>query len=87
VRRLLLDGRLGRRLARWNAGDVELEISVKDRDTDKQRMALECWISRLPKLVSTSTRPDLEAAVLECRDALYTQVDRLITKKEAQRRR
>ena len=87
VRDLLLDGKLGRRLSRWKPEDVELEISVKDRDTSKQRMACECWISRVPKMVATSARQDIEAAVLECRDDLYKQVDRFITKKESERRR
>lgn len=87
VRSLLLDGKLGRRLARWEPGDVELEISVKDRDTDEQRMTLECWISKVPRMVATSTRPDIEAAVLECRDDLHKQIDRFVTKKESERRR
>jgi hypothetical protein len=87
VRALLLDGKLARRLSRWPAEDVELEISVKDRDTSKQRMALECWVARAPKMVATSSRTDLESAVLECRDDLYKQVDKFITKKESGRRR
>lgn len=87
VRDLLLDGKLARRLSRWDPSDVELEISVKDRDTSKQRMALECWIARVPRMVATSTRQDLEAAVLECRDDLYTQVNRHVEKREAARRR
>ena len=87
IRVLLLDGKLARRLTRWDPADIELEISVKDRDTSKQRMALECWISKVPRLVATSTRTDLEAAVLECRDDLYTQVNRFVERKEAQRRR
>ena len=87
VRTLLLDGKLGRRLARWSTTDIELEISVKDRDTGKQRMTLECWIAKAPRMVATSTRLDLEAAVLECRDDLYKQVDKFVTKKESERRR
>jgi ribosome-associated translation inhibitor RaiA len=87
VRALLLDGKLARRLSRWPVDDLELEISVKDRETSKQRMALECWIAKAPKMVATSTRQDLEAAVLECRDDLYKQVDKFITKKESERRR
>lgn len=83
----LMAGKLERRLSRWEPSDVELEISVKDRETSKQRMALECWISRLPKFVATSTKQELEAAVIECRDDLYTQVNKFVTKKETQRRR
>ena len=87
VRGLLLEGKLERRMSRWEPSDVELELSVKDRDTSTQRMALECWIAKVPKLVATSTRNDLDAAVLECRDDLHKQIDKFITKKESERRR
>lgn len=83
----LMSGKLDRRLSRWQASDVELEISVKDRDTSKQRMAVECWISKLPKMVATSTEQEIEAAVIECRDGLHRQIDKFITKKETERRR
>ena len=85
--RELMSGKLDRRLSRWRPEDIELEISVKDRDTSKQRMAVECWISKLPKMVATSTKLELESAVIECRDDLHKQVDKFITKKEAERRR
>ena len=87
VRELLLKGRLSRRLSRWDPSDIELEISVKGRDTNEQRMTLECWIAGIPRMVATSTLPELEAAVHECRDDLYTQVDRYLDKQESQRRR
>jgi hypothetical protein len=57
--RELLFGRLERRLSRWDPSQVELELSVKDRDTSKQRMTLECWISGVPRMVATSTERDL----------------------------
>lgn len=85
--RELMAGKLDRRLSRWEPRDVALEISVKDRDTTKQRMAVECWISKLPKLVATSKQQDLDAAVLECRNDLHKQIDKLVTKKESERRR
>jgi ribosome-associated translation inhibitor RaiA len=83
----LMSGKLDRRLSRWQPSDIELEISVKDRDTSKQRMAVECWISKLPKMVATSTKQEIEAAVIECRDGLHRQIDKFITKKETGRRR
>jgi ribosome-associated translation inhibitor RaiA len=85
--RELMSGKLDRRLSRWQPEDIELEISVKDRETSKQRMAVECWISKLPKLVATSSKQDIEAAVIECRNDLHKQIDKFVTKKETQRRR
>lgn len=83
----VLSGKLDRRLQRWTPEQVELEISVKGRDSDQQRVALECWISGLPKLVATSTERKLDAALSEVRDDLLTQIDRHVTKQEASRRR
>ena len=51
----LLFGRLERRLKRWDADQVELELSVKERDTSSQRTVLECWIAGLP-----ARQPSLE---------------------------
>jgi hypothetical protein len=81
----VLFGRLERRLKRWDPEQVELEMSVKDRDTNSQRVTLECWISRVPKIVGTSQNPDLDRAVLEVRDDVWRQIDRFVTRKEAER--
>ncbi len=83
----LMFGRLERRLARWEPEQVELELSVKDRDTPKQRMALECWISGEKKLVSTSNEEDLMKGVVEVRDDLWRQIDKMVTKRESARER
>ena len=83
----LMFGRLERRLARWEPAQVELELSVKDRDTSKQRMALECWISGESKIVATSTESDLMKGVVEVRDDLWRQIDKMVTKRESARKR
>lgn len=83
----LMFGRLARRLARWDPEQVELELSVKDRDTSKQRMALECWISGENKIVATSTEQDLMKGVVEVRDDLWRQIDKAVTKRESARKR
>jgi ribosome-associated translation inhibitor RaiA len=83
----LMFGRLERRLARWKPEEVELELSVKDRDTSKQRMVLECWIAREDRLVATSREEDLWRGVVEVRDDLWRQIDRVVTKRETARRR
>ncbi len=85
--RELMFGRLERRLSRWEPSQVELELSVKDRDTSKQRMTLECWISGAPRMVATSNDADLFRAVVEVRDDLWRQIDRYVTRRETARNR
>ena len=80
-------GKLARRLARWEPHQVELELSVKGRDTADQRTVLECWLPKAPRFVATSTEQSLDRAVGEVRDDLWRQIDRYLTKKESARRR
>jgi len=81
-----LFGRLERRLSRWDPSQVELEISMKERDTSAQRVTLECWITGVPKIVGTSRQLDLDQAVIEVRDDVWRQVDKFVTKQESQRK-
>ncbi len=83
----LMFGRLERRLARWEPEQIELEVSVKDRDTSKQRMALECWISGENKIVATSTESDLMKGVVEVRDDLWRQIDKAVNRRITRKRR
>jgi hypothetical protein len=83
----LVLGSLGRRLKRWEPEQVELELSVSERDTNSQRTVLKCWIAGLPKIVGTSTLPDLDRSVIEVRNDVRRQVNRWVTRKEAERRR
>lgn len=64
---------------------VELSISLVDRRGPRQRVSLECWISRTPRLhlVATSTARRLAAALDEVRDDLLNQVDAARTRIEA----
>jgi hypothetical protein len=83
----ILAGKLDRRLSRFGADKVELELSVKDRETDSQRVVLECWITGQPRFVATSTERSIEAGVAEVRDDLFRQIDRHVTRRETNRRR
>lgn len=85
--RELMFGKLERRLERWRPEQVELELSVKDRDTPKQRMVLECWIAGEDRFVATTTEQDLMKGVVEVRDNLRRQINRAVTKRESARRR
>jgi ribosome-associated translation inhibitor RaiA len=82
----VLFGRLERRLSHWQPEQVELELSVKERDTPSQRTVLECWIAGVPRMVATSTESDIDRAVVEVRDDLFRQLNRYVTRREDSRR-
>lgn len=73
---------LDARLARFAAGDVDMELSIKDRDRPGQKVTLECWIARMTRMVATSHLTDLEAALTEVRDDLRRQINDATTKSE-----
>lgn len=86
--REILSTKLDRRLSRWDDGQVELELSVKDRDTDQQRITLQAWIA-VPgqsDFVATSTLGDVPAAVADAGDDLHRQINRFVTRREDERR-
>ncbi|HEX6358625.1 HPF/RaiA family ribosome-associated protein [Actinophytocola sp.] len=86
VRRL---ASLGSRLRSFENTQVELQISLKERHGAGQRVTLECWVSRTPRLhlVSTSTARELAAALNEVRDDLIRQVDDAKTRTEPRNNR
>ncbi len=65
---------LDHRLRSFRAEQVELQLTVKERDTPSQRATLEAWIAGFPRLVATSTRPQFDAAMTELRDDLIRQI-------------
>jgi hypothetical protein len=75
---------LGSRLRSFPGPEVDLEISLKERHGADQRVTLECWISRTPRLhlVATSTARELAMAVNEVRNDLIRQVDDAKTRTE-----
>lgn len=66
--------RLDARLRSFRPDEVELELTVKERDTPSQKTTLEAWVARRPRLVATSTETDLHAALREVRDDLIRQL-------------
>ncbi len=69
-------GRLDERLRSFEAGTVELQLSVKERGTPSQHTTLEAWIAGQPRLrlVATSSRTDFDGALAEVRDDLVRQI-------------
>ena len=80
-------GRLDDRLRSFPDGSVDLQLSVKERDTPSQRTTLEAWIAGQPRLVATSDRSDLEAALAEVRDDLIRQITDAKNRTEPQKNR
>ena len=81
--------KLDRRLERWDAGQVDLTLSVKDRDTTKQRVVFELDVAkrRAEPLVATSTETDLRDALNEVREDMWRQLDEMIERLVESRRR
>jgi ribosome-associated translation inhibitor RaiA len=79
--------KLDRRLERFPAGEVDMELSVKERDTSSQSVTLECWIAKKDRLVATSRDTDIRKALVEVRDDLWRQIDKAVNRRIAQKRR
>jgi ribosome-associated translation inhibitor RaiA len=65
---------LDARLRSFPAGTVDLDLSVKERDTPSQRTVLEADISGWPRLIATSTHTTMSQALGEVRDDLIRQI-------------
>ncbi|NGY62326.1 HPF/RaiA family ribosome-associated protein [Lentzea sp. NEAU-D13] len=67
---------LGLPLRSFRDDQIELEISLKDRQGPEQRLTLECWIDRRPRLhlVATSSERDLPTALSEVCIELIRQI-------------
>lgn len=77
---------LGARLRSFDDDAIDMELSVKERDGADQRVTLEVWIAGRPRLVSTSSRRDLRAALQEVRDDSVRQIEDGTTREEGSRR-
>lgn len=82
-----LTAKLDRRLTRWDAEQIDMELSVKERDTNSQKVVLECWIAGEPRFVATSQETDLTAALHDVRDDLHRQIDDHVNKQTQRGRR
>jgi hypothetical protein len=74
-----------RHLAGWQPEQVELEISVKDREGPEQKVTLEAWLVGWPHFVATSTAADLDRALAEVRKDLVRQLEVEKTKRDPRR--
>jgi len=75
-------GSLDARLRSFPAEAVDLELSVKERDTPSQRTVLEADITGWPRLVATSTHTTMSQALGEVREDLIRQITDTKTRTE-----
>jgi ribosome-associated translation inhibitor RaiA len=67
-------GSLDHRLRSFDPAAVELQLTVKERDTPSQKATLEARIAGFAHLVATSHRTDFDAAMMEVRDDMIRQI-------------
>jgi ribosome-associated translation inhibitor RaiA len=82
-----LGAKLDKRLARFGAEKVELELSVKERGSASQKVVLECWIAGEPRMVATSNETELQSALHDVREDLFKQIDKHVNKTQDRHRR
>jgi ribosome-associated translation inhibitor RaiA len=66
--------RLDQRMKSFRADEVELRLTVKERDQPSQHTTLEAHIARRATIVATSNEVDLDRALTEVRDDLIRQL-------------
>jgi ribosome-associated translation inhibitor RaiA len=74
--------KLDRRLRKFPADGTDLVISVKDRDSNSQKVTLECSLPHFARIIATSAEPDLRAAIMEVREDLWRQIDDAVNKRK-----
>ncbi len=65
---------LDNRLRSFRAGQVQLTLSMKDRDTPGQHTTLEANVEGFNRIVATSSHTDFDLAINEVRDDLIRQL-------------
>ncbi len=73
---------LDSRLRSFRADQVELQLTIKERDTPSQRTTLEAWVAGFPRLVATSSHTGFDHAINEVRDDMIRLLTDAKTKHE-----
>lgn len=76
--------KLASRLKRFDGDAVELEVSVKDRDTPQQKVTLEAWLAThgSSHFVATEEGGDVHVALTQVRDEVLRQIDTFLSKRQ-----
>jgi ribosome-associated translation inhibitor RaiA len=66
---------LERHLAAWDGDEVDVEVTLKDRDGPEQTITVEAWLPGLPPLVAKARGKDVDHALVEARKDLIRQLE------------
>ena len=79
--------KLDSRMRSFNAGSVDLQLFVKDRDSKSQHVTLDARIDGHASLVATSSSTDLDHALNEVRDDMIRQMTDMKNRSEPRNNR
>lgn len=78
--------KLDRRLKRFDAGAVDMEVSVKGRDSNDQQVVFEARVAGYDRFVATSRQATVREALMDVRDQIWRQIDDAVNKRATRRR-
>lgn len=73
--------KLDRQLKRFPADSVDMELTVKDRDTTAQKVTLEAWLPNMPRMVVTSREHSLRDALMDVREDLWRRLNEALDRR------
>lgn len=73
--------KLDRQLQRFPAEAVDMELTVKDRDTTAQKVTLEAWLPNMPRIVVTSKEHSLRDALMDVREDLWRRINQAVDRR------
>ncbi|CAN5917512.1 hypothetical protein BH23ACT10_BH23ACT10_28450 [soil metagenome] len=73
--------KLDRQLQRFPAEAVDLELTVKERDTTAQKVTLEAWLPNVPRIVVTSKEHSLRDALMDVREDLWRRINQTVDRR------
>jgi len=84
----VVDGlaRLDHHLVGQPAEAVHVDLQVKERDSNSQKLTAEVHVAGLPTLVATAKDPDVWVAVAHARDELIRQFEDVRSRREPHHR-
>jgi ribosome-associated translation inhibitor RaiA len=78
---------LGPHLGKWDARDVNVDVSLLDRGGNEQRIILRTSLPGLPSLVAVAENPDITRALCDAKRELIRQIERQKSGREPMKNR
>ncbi len=79
--------KLGPHLGKWDARDVNVDVSLLDRGGKEQRVILRTSLPGLPSLVAVAENPDITRALCDAKRELIRQIERQKSAREPMKNR